>query len=148
MRTYLVTFPDASTADTFLQRLHYHGARCTWVAVEPDPRDTLRRHFTDEKAWDTLKDTVHQALTVAQGVGPDATLPWPTSPFDQWTSFHKKILITMAVTRWDYLSPTGLNTAKLLQDYRDRRLPFQPLDDPSKDEGPNNDTGATQCTTS
>ena len=131
MRTYLVTFPDISTADTFLQRLRNHGAPSTWIAVDPDPGATNENEhrFTDEKSWDELKDTVAWIINdqlPADQLPADTDQPaWPTVPFDKWSIHHKRILITMAVRRWGYLGPNGPDPARIMQDYENQRLPFQ-----------------------
>ena len=39
----------------------------------------------------------------------------------------------MAVTRWGYLGPSGPDPARVLDDYRNRRLPFQVTDPPAED---------------
>ena len=132
MRTYLVTFPDTATANTFLQRLQHHGAHCTWVAVDPNPTQENERQFTDEKSWDTLKGTVHQLINDEEAPDPGNPV-WPTLPFEQWNIYQKQILITMAVTRWGYLGPSGPDPARVLDDYRHRRLPFQVTDPPAED---------------
>ena len=124
MRTYLVTFPDLATTDTFLQRLRNHGAHTSWVAVDPEPTQENERQLTDDKCWDTLQQTVHDIIN--DQYAPASGEPvWPTRPFDRWNLYQKRTLITMAVTRWKYLGPSGPDPNLVLEDYRNRRLPFQ-----------------------
>ena len=90
-----------------------------WVATGPDEAYDDEWAFTDENSWAAISQAVQEIINdIQQGDGPQ----WSPYPYDQWSVAQRRRLIAMAVTKWNYLGPNGLDSDERERAYRSGAL--------------------------
>ena len=73
-------------------------------------RKFLGRH----NSWDAISRAVEEIINDVQQ---DDEPQWPPYPYDRWPVEQRRRLIEMAVTRWNYLGPNGVDADELRHAY-------------------------------
>ncbi len=115
MAHYLIELPDDVSETALLQALAQLTQSVRWVATSPDETYDCEWAFTDENSWDAIAEAVQE---IVHDIQEEGELPWPPYPYDRWPVEQRRRLIRMAVTRWNYLGPNGVDAEELERAYR------------------------------
>ncbi len=115
MTHYLIELPDNASETALVQALAHLTDSVRWVATSPDDTYDHERAFTDENSWDAISQAVQEMIKDIQQANEP---PWPPYPYDRWPVEQRRRLIRMAVTRWNYLGPNGVDAEELERAYR------------------------------
>lgn len=119
MAHYIIELPDETPEQELVKALENLATSVLWVAARPDGMYDNEWGFTDENSWDAISESVQKILgDCLEDHEPD----WPPMPYCRWTVQQRRQLIHLAVARWDYLGPNGIESQCLMRDYRSGRL--------------------------
>ena len=119
MAHYLIELADDASETALVQALSHLTNTVRWVATSPDEAYDYEWAFTDENSWDAISQAVEEIISDVQQ---DGESQWPPYPYDQWGVEQRRRLIDMAVTKWNYLGPNGVDPDELTRAYRSGAL--------------------------
>ena len=119
MAQYLIELPDDVSETALAQALSHLTNSVRWIATSPDETYDYEWAFTDENSWDAISQSVEEIINEIQQ---DGESQWPPYPYDQWGVEQRRRLIEMAVTKWNYLGPNGVDADELRHAYRSGAL--------------------------
>ena len=123
MSQFIVDFPDQETQDQILNMAHQQKVHTKWIIVDPNTEYLHEFQFAEEAIWYSLSE----AITITINDEPEGQAKWPTLPFKEWPVQDRRTLITLAVTRWNYLGPNGADSESVIRDYRQGMIPYSDI---------------------
>ena len=115
MAHYLIEQPDDAPETVLVEALAHLTDSVRWVATSPDEAYDGEWTFTDEDSWAAISQAVEEIINDIQQ---DDAAQWPPYPYNRWPVKQRRRLIDLAVTRWNYLGPNGVDAEELERAYR------------------------------
>lgn len=111
---YLVTLPPEQSPERLTEALRPLEATAQWIAVDPNQLYDHEFTFTTEAIFDRLAIAINETLQdLDLKLVPDLS---------RLSREQIRRIVELAVTRWGYLGPSGIEVESIAADWRNGRI--------------------------
>ena len=103
MAQYLIEIPDETPEEALRQAVARVTDYIQWVAASPREVYDNEWMFTNDDSWEQISKSVQEMMTDITQDDEDA-VQWPPYPYGEWSIEQRRLLVRMAVSRWDHLN--------------------------------------------